>query len=583
MAISSVNLESNTLVDALAHLEHIESRGVTFYASRGEKKRVSYAELWQRALCFGHGLQKRGLKPGEPVVLVLPDPEEAIIAILGAISVGCPPAPIYPPFNTKGVEAFVSYLGYVARRANARHVVVGAQVYPFVGTIPHEVSTVERVERFASVMESSPTTPESPRPEDTAFLQFTSGSSAMPKGVRVTHRNLVANLWMIRTASHMDDNSVVCTWLPVYHDMGLIGTVLNAITNFNELVVLAPRTFLRRPGLWLQTIAEHKGTHTAAPNFAYGLCTRRVKDPAEYDLSSMRVFICGAEPIMPDTLDNFATHFAPAGLEPSAMVPAYGLAEATLAVTFTPYGVGMLCDEVDSVALGEDRFARPLVDDPGALRVPSCGVAMPTLQLRIANRDGVALADRQVGEVQVSGPSITPGYINDPEADKDARTADGWLRTGDLGYMAGGHLYACGRTKDVIILRGRNIYPHDVEATASRIPEVRTGNVVAFGSAGKRGEERLVVIAESRKLDSADIIERKIRGGIHDSLGVTPGEVVIVPPGTLPKTSSGKLKRVETKRSFEGGTLAPPKGSSLSTLGLVLRSGVGHVMNRVRR
>ncbi len=583
MAIPSVNLESNTLIDSLAHLQHLESRGVTFYGSRGDTKRVTYAELWRRALCFGHGLQKRGLKPGQPVVLVLPDPEEAIIAILGAIAVGCPPAPIYPPFNTKAVQGFLRYLGYVARRANAQHIVVGAQVYPFVGTIPGEVDTVKRVDRFSSIMQSTPTTPESPRPEDTAFLQFTSGSTAAPKGVQVTHRNLVANLWMIRSASRMDDTSVVCTWLPVYHDMGLIGTVLNAITNFNELVVLAPRTFLRRPGLWLKTIADHKGTHTAAPNFAYGLCTRRVTNPGEHDLSSMRVFICGAEPIMPDTLESFAQHFAPAGLERTAMVPAYGLAEATLAVTFNPYGVGMLCDEVDSLALGEERIARPVAEGASPLRVPSCGVAMPTLQMRIGNRDGVRLPDRQVGEVQVTGPSITPGYINDPEATRDSRTADGWLRTGDLGYMAGGHLFACGRTKDVIILRGRNVYPHDVEATASRIPEVRTGNVVAFGSAASYGEERLVIVAESRKLDSAEAIQRQIRGSVHEVLGVTPADIVIVPPGTLPKTSSGKLKRIETKRNYEGGNLAAPKGSSLSTLGLVLRSGVGHVINRVRR
>jgi len=583
MSISSVNLDSSTLIDAFAHLQHIESRGITFYASRGESKRVSYAELWRRALCFGHGLQKRGVAPGEPVVLVLPDPEEAIIAIIGSMAVGCPPAPIYPPFDTKGIPAFLRYVGYVGRRSKARHMVVGSQVYPFVGTVPSEVDSIQRVERFASVMQQTPAAPVAVRPEDTAFLQFTSGSTAAPKGVVVTHRNLVANLWMIRTASRMDENSVVCTWLPVYHDMGLIGTVLNAITNFNDLVVLAPRTFLRRPGLWLQTISDHRGTHTAAPNFAYGLCTRRIKNPGDYDLSSMKVFICGAEPIMPETLESFAQHFAPAGLDRGAIVPAYGLAEATLAVTFTPYGIGMLCDEVDSVALGEARRAQPADDgDATATRVPSCGVAMPALQVRIATRDGKVLPDRQVGAVQVKGPSVSPGYVNDPDATADARTPDGWLRTGDLGYLAGGHLYACGRTKDVIILRGRNIYPHDVEATASRIPEVRTGNVVAFGSAANRKEERLVIVAESRKLDSAAYIQRQIRGSVHEALGVTPEDVVIVPPGTLPKTSSGKLKRIEAKRNYEGGNLSASKGSSLAALGVVLRSGVGHMLNRVR-
>jgi fatty-acyl-CoA synthase len=243
----------------------------------------------------------------------------------------------------------------------------------------------------------------------------------------------------------------------------------------------------------------------------------------------------------------------------------------------------MRCDRVDADALGADRLAVSADEGSAPLRVPSCGVAMPALQMRIATEEGLEVPDRQVGEVQVRAPSVTPGYINDPEASAAARTPDGWLRTGDLGYMAGGHLYACGRTKDLIILRGRNIHAHDVEATASKIPDVRTGNVVAFGSAGHRGEEQLVIVAETRKPESADVLQKEIRGSVHEALGVTPGEVVIVPPGTLPKTSSGKLKRVDAKRHYERGTLQAPKPSSLATLGIVLKSGLSHAINRVRR
>ena len=296
---------------------------------------------------------------------------------------------------------------------------------------------------------------------------------------------------MIRTASRMDEQSAVVTWLPVYHDMGLIGTVLNAITLQIELAVMSPRTFLRDPRLWLTAIGTHRGTHTAAPNFAYGLCRKRIADPSGLDLSSMRVFICGAEPIVPETLETFAAHFAPTGLDPAALVPAYGLAEATLAVSFTPYGTGLHTEEVDATALQAEHAAREGLPGLGRLRIPSSGVAMPGLEVAVRDPDsGESLADRRVGEVVVRGPSVTPGYIHDAEATRASRTADGWLRTGDLGYLSAGHLFLCGRIKDVIIVRGRNMHAHDIEALASKMPDVRTGNVVAFGAPGPAERRR---------------------------------------------------------------------------------------------
>jgi acyl-CoA synthetase (AMP-forming)/AMP-acid ligase II len=574
-----------TLLDPLRELSRVTNRGITFYDPRGRAKQVSYAEMWRRALAFGGGLLRRGAQPGQAVVMVLPDPEEAIIAILGAMAVGCPPAPIYPPFSARAVPSFLRFLGHVATRAGAQIVVAGNQVYPFLGAVPRDVPTVRLVERAGALAGGPPAEPVRPAPDDVAFLQFTSGSTSAPKGVVVTHACLVANLAMIRAAARMDARSCVVTWLPVYHDMGLIGTVLNAVGMHLPLVVLAPRTFLRDPALWLETIARHRGTHTAAPNFAYGLCTKRVTDTSSIDLSSMQVFICGAEPIVPETLERFARHFAPAGLEPSALVPAYGLAEATLAVTFTPFGAGMQVDEIDAGALGEDRVAHPAARGSVLLRVPSCGVAMPGLEVRIGTESGEAgpagLPDRVVGEIQVRGPSVTPGYVHDPDATCAARTVDGWLRTGDLGYLSGGRLYPCGRTKDVIILRGRNLHAHDIEALAGALPDVRTGNVVAFGSPDGKGDERLIVVAESRATERSAALEREIRGCVGDAFGVVPDAVVIVAPGTLPKTSSGKLRRAEARAKYAGGGLAPPRAAagSLETVGVALRSGFGHVMN----
>jgi len=358
--------------------------------------------------------------------------------------------------------------------------------------------------------------------------------------------------------------------------------VLNAITLQIELAVMSPRTFLRDPRLWLKAIGTHRGTHTAAPNFAYGLCKKRIADPSGLDLSTMRVFICGAEPIVPETLETFAAHFAPAGLEPTALVPAYGLAEATLAVSFTPYGTGLHTEEVDATALQAERAAREVLPGLGRLRIPSSGVAMPGLEVAVRDPDSSQpLGDRRVGEIVVRGPSVTPGYIHDPEATRASRTADGWLRTGDLGYLSAGHLFLCGRIKDVIIVRGRNVHAHDIEALASKMPEVRTGNVVAFGAPGSDGAEaRVVVVAEARQPDDSGEIARAVRGHVHEALGVVVDEVVVVPPGTLPKTSSGKLRRVETKARWTAGTLVPEKHGRLRMLGIAVNSQLSFLMGR---
>jgi len=432
------------------------------------------------------------------------------------------------------------------------------------------------VEKFESIYQSG-TAYEDGFNNPVAFLQFTSGSTSEPKGVIVSQRGLAANLWMIRTASRMTNASCVVTWLPVYHDMGLIGTVLNAISLPCDLVVLSPLTFLKRPRLWLELITHFRGTHTAAPNFAYGLCTKRVPDQSGLDLSTMTTFICGAEPVIPATLEKFVEHYRVARLSPESLVPAYGLAEATLAVTFTPYLRGLATDSVNLNSLSEHRLAKSV--EPGdshSVRIVSCGVPMPGLSVRVANGEGKSLPERFVGEIQVNGASITDGYIGDESATQASRTPDNWLRTGDLGYMVDGELHVCGRSKDVIIIRGKNFHAHDLESIASEIPGVRTGNIVAFSAVRESGEA-LILVAEARDEDPK--LASAIRGHVSESIGVSPDEVVIVPPGTLPKTSSGKLKRLETRRLFESGNLHSKPGKAGGYVE-VIKSGLGFLRKK---
>jgi fatty-acyl-CoA synthase len=383
---------------------------------------------------------------------------------------------------------------------------------------------------------------------------------------------------MIREASKMGPDSCVVTWLPVYHDMGLIGTVLNAITLPCELVVIPPIVFLKNPRLWLELITRFHGTHTAAPNFAYGLCVRRVEHTQGLDLGSMTTFICGAEPVMARTMEDFVGFYRDAGLKAGAMVPAYGLAEATLAVTFTEYMRGLTAEEIELESLSAGRLAKPAIGEERSLRICACGVPLSGLSVRIASENDELLADRQIGEIQIAGSSVSPGYIGDDDATHTARTGDGWLRTGDLGYMAGGELYPCGRIKDIIIIRGKNFHAHDLESAASEVKGIRTGNVVAFSSRDEGGEA-LVIVAETKLEGKNEELSREIRSHLAQTIGIAPDDVAVVPAGTLPKTSSGKLKRLETRSSYLSGKLGSRPGA-LTAIGAALASRIGFLRSK---
>ncbi len=550
--------ENLTLVSAMTRLRRGHGRGFTFVGRDREERFYPYealeAEAWRRAAF----LQEHGLKKGDRATLVIAEPEDFVLSFLGCAVAGVVPVPVYPRASFKNAAGYVASLAHVVRTSGTRAVLCMESNREVVERIeehdarPEHVLPVERAFEGAAPRFDAPTI----REEDLCFLQFTSGSTNKPKGVTITHRNLVANASAFlgpRGLDRNDDDRGV-SWLPLFHDMGLIGFVLGTLVKDIPVVLLPTETFARSPGLWLETITKHRGTITYAPNFAYQLVTKRVKDKQleALDLSSVRVAGCGAEPIRAATLKEFADKFAPVGFRSRAFLPSYGMAESTLAITFHPVGTEMVVDVVDAEGM-KDGFARPA---DAATRTPleivSCGVGFPEHELRVVDERGQPLPERRVGQVVTRGPSVTEGYFENADATAEA-LQDGWLQTGDLGYLAAGNLYICGRIKDLIIIRGANHYPQDLEWSVGDLEGVRRGNVVAF-SVMRDGTEELVIAAEANRAD-AERLRTEIARKIQQEFGLSPAHVAICAVGALPKTSSGKAQRRKTKTLFEAGEL----------------------------
>jgi fatty-acyl-CoA synthase len=390
--------------------------------------------------------------------------------------------------------------------------------------------------------------------DDTALLQLTSGSTAEPKAVRITHRNLFANLTGMVEASKLDvERDVMVSWLPLFHDMGMVGFLTVPMTTGLELVTVTPVDFLTRPLLWAELISKYGGTVTAAPNFAYAVLGRQLARAEEgsLDLSTLRIALNGAEPIDADAVEAFTSAGAKFGLRPESVLAAYGMAETALGVSFAPVEMGLQVDMIDADQLESHRRAVPAGDAP-ARRFPRLGPPLSGIEARVVGDDGRVLGEREVGVLQLRGDSVTPGYltVDGPVATQDA---EGWLDTGDEGYLAGGDVVVCGRRKDVIIMGGRNIYPTDIERAAATAADVRAGNAVAVrvlaGAEGGRHRESFTVAVESRKAgdhEAEQLIRKDVISRVVSEVGVRPADVVVLGPGTLPKTPSGKLRRAAT-------------------------------------
>jgi 1-acyl-sn-glycerol-3-phosphate acyltransferase len=577
-----------TLTEALRwHAERNPERiNVFLREDDGSEHEISYGRLWSRATAIAGGLAERRLEAGERVALMLRTEHDFFEAFLGVLLAGGIPVPIYPPFRPDQIEDYARRQLGILRNAEARLLVtfpaalrVAALLRPRLACLK-EVITAEALGRDGAVAPAA-----RPAASDPALIQYTSGSTGEPKGVLLTHANLLANIRGIGAAIDLRPDDVGVSWLPLYHDMGLIGTWLTALYFGIPVAILSPLAFLSRPARWLWTLHAHGGTVSPAPNFAFELCVRRIdeREIVGLDLSRWRLAFNGSEPVSPDTIERFTRRFARYGFPAGAMCPVYGLAESSVALTISPIGRGPRVDCIVRARFQELREALPApAQDPNPLRFVACGRPLAGHEVRVVDAAGRPLPDRIEGRIEFRGPSVTAGYFRRPDATREVMHA-GWMDSGDLGYFADGELFVTGRRKDMIIKAGRNLYPQEVEEVVGDVPDIRKGCVAAFGVPDpEAGTERIVVVAETR-VDSAARRE-ELRAAVLDrvvaTLGVPPDVVVIAPPRTVLKTSSGKIRRSATRDAYLAGKLGRGTRSAFRQWARLLAV---DVLMRVRR
>ncbi len=559
---------ARTLVEAIEEAASSTKTGYRFLEEASQAEPFfTHGGIERASARYGGALQALGAKKGDRVALILPDNADFVFAFLGAIRAGIIPVPIYPPTGLGKLAGYLENTLHIVAKSGAKILLTNAEVKRMLGTIQAQAPELQKVIAVEGIRSSrEDLQPAKVSLDDTAFLQFTSGSTSRPKGVILTHRNLAANVRAImeRGIGIRDGVDSGVSWLPLYHDMGLIGFVIAPLYHLNTITFLPPLLFLKRPARWLSAISRYRGSISFGPNFAYALCVKRIKDSevAGLDLSSWRVAGCGAEPIRAENLQAFADKFAPIGFDRKAFISSYGMAESTLAISFSKLGSGVTADVVDGEALWSQGRAVPIdPESPRAAPIVQCGPAFEGHEIQVFALDDdnreKPLGERCVGEIRLRGPSVTTGYFNEVERTQES-FAGGWFRTGDLGYLADGNVHICGRSKEVIIVNGRNYYPQDLEWEAGKVEGVRKGNVVAFGTLKPHNDrERVVITFETGVTDEAPLqaLKGEVRRVVQQALGLTVDDVVPLAPGLLPKTTSGKLQRGRTRELYETGTL----------------------------
>ncbi|MBU6317035.1 MAG: AMP-binding protein [Acidobacteria bacterium] len=518
---------------------------------------VSWAQIHDEARVVAASLQARGLVPGDHVAILGPTSRQLITIIQGCWLAGIASMVLPLPMRMGSLEAFVESTRARILHGDAKLILIDDMLAGFYEGAAGDPP----IEPMAAVLPGASTAAhgealELPAhdPERLVILQYTSGSTSEPKGVMIPDRVLRANIDASCEAAELSLEEVMVSWLPLYHDMGLVGFLSIPMTNGVQLVQAAPQDFLAKPGNWMQWISDHGGTATAGPNFSWVLATRALGRMQDLDLSTLTLALSGAEPVDPTAVEAFVKAAEPFEFRAGSVFPAFGMAEVAIGGAFPKRHRGMVCDSVDRIVLERERVAKPLAledaeEEIQVRRLPLLGKAVPGLEMKVVDPETYEeLQERQVGELLLRGTSVTPGYYKRPDATA-ALFRDGWLCTGDLAYLVDGELVLCGRIKDVIIVGGRNVFPEDIERAVGMIDGVRAGNVIAFGVDGYKGKESVVVVAEVRAED-LDAVRNLVHHRALDVCGLPPRDVMLVKPGTLPKTSSGKLQRARCRELY---------------------------------
>jgi len=551
--------EPANLLAALDEGRGRTEHGFTFVRGNGQEDFLSWDRLRSEAINCAAQLRAIGLKKGDRLAVVMPDARDFVPTFLGAAWAGVIPVPFHAPPSLGSLDSYADSLIAILNNAEPVCLATSAKLASMLQNSARRVPSLRGIITTDQLRAAAPDhldrEPAEIDAKDIAFLQFTSGSTASPKGVEITHGGLRANAWAImRDSLQCDpakDHGV--SWLPLTHDMGLVGFVLSPLFHKVQVTFIPPLSFVRNATVWLETIHRKRATISFAPNFAYSLVTRRATTSqiAKWDLSCMKAFGCGAEPINPVTMRAFVDKFSGCGLKSEAILPCYGMAEATLAISFGHLHERFSTDHVDRNALLKERRASPT--EPGAPRpeetfeVVCCGQVIPQHEVAVFDDQGMRLRERQVGEIWMRGPSIARGYYRDAK-NTQKTFGDGWLRTGDLGYLVNDSLYVTGRKKDLIIVNGRNYDPQHIEWLADELPSVRNGSTIAFSVPGP-ATEGLVVIVESRTKEP-EALEALVRSRIAEKLQFVASDVVVASPGSFPKTANGKHRRARARQEY---------------------------------
>ena len=594
---------------SLDTLQHLLQRARDFpqaglrLVDRAERETFhTWAAIQERSAFVAGGLAEIGIRPGERVGLIFPTTAEFFDAFFGTLLAGAVPVPLYPPVRLGRLAEYHQRTAAMLTAAGARLLLAEGRVLALLG----ETLAAAKLSLGGRTLADLPRDAELASdgdPGDLAMVQFSSGTTVEPKPVALSQAAVLAQvralnaLWPTNEANPDPGAVTGVSWLPLYHDMGLIGCVFPALERPSVLTLVPPEAFVARPALWLRALGRHRGTISPAPNFAYALATERIRDEemAGIDLSAWRFALCGAETVVPEVLRAFAARFAPWGFRAEALKPVYGLSEAALAVTFAALDRPYTSRVFDREALGERGEAVTVPMQPGAARtasdkgemgaatalrpqleIVSVGRPLAGFRLELRDEQGVVVGENQVGRLFVAGPSLMRGYLDQPAATA-AALRDGWLDTGDLGFLHQGELYLTGRAKEILLVRGRNYAPADLELAVSELPDVRRGCVAAASHLPPgRETEAVILFVEHRKGVPAERLEQlraRAREAVLARVGLAVDRVELLAPGTLPRTSSGKIRRGEAMKRYLAGRLTPPAAAGpLQLLGALARS-----------